>query len=176
MPKQAFDDLMSQQERIPIDDPLGLYTVLKNIQSRKCSCGFLCIEIGTIYGDFDNLKPKNITIPYKEEQKIHTIIKPIIIVNTTEKKRNDSDVTPMIDIFEKVDDCDELSISGNYNKNFKFKQVEPEEVIKIQRKFYRKVSAGNSIYSKDTFKQGLNLIIAERNKRYTKGKIFYNKF
>jgi hypothetical protein len=45
----TFDDLMNQQEIEDVDDPSGLFTVLKNIQHRKCSCGYICIEIGKIY-------------------------------------------------------------------------------------------------------------------------------
>jgi hypothetical protein len=39
---------------------------------------------------------------------------------------------------------------------------------KIQRKFYRKVAIAEEIYSQDTFKQGLNIIIIQRDNKYTK--------
>jgi hypothetical protein len=41
---------------------------------------------------------------------------------------------------------------------------------KIQRKFYRKVAIAEQIYTQETFKQGLNLIIIQRDKKYTKCK------
>jgi hypothetical protein len=45
----------------------------------------------------------------------------------------------------------------------------------IQRKFYRKVSLGEDIYSKEIFKQGLNVIIVQRDRGYTKCKIIIIK-
>jgi hypothetical protein len=180
MPESTFDDLMRQQEKGMIYDPLGLFTVLKNIQNRKCSCGFLCIEIGTIYGDWDLLRPKNITIPFHHKKNVHMIIKPILVINNTKIPDNPPNITPPInitDLFEE-EDCDVLKISGNYNPtdyhpnnntqnyNMRFKQI----VVKrqnIQRKFYRKVAIADEIYSQDTFKQGLNLIIVQRDKKYS---------
>ena len=44
----TFNDLMNQQEIDDVDDPTGLFIVLKNIQHRKCSCGYICIEIGSL--------------------------------------------------------------------------------------------------------------------------------
>jgi hypothetical protein len=190
---EEYDDLLRQQEKAKINDPLGLYTVLKNIQDRKCSCGFLCIEIGTIYGDFGTLKPKNVTVPYNEEKSVHLIIKPILVVNNT--KSADIPAAGIIDnkniIFEKDEDCDELKISGNYNsqtsvgviqppsQNYnkntppaRFKQIIVKHQI-VQRKFYRKVAIGEEIYSKDVFKQGLNVIIVQRDRQYTKCKIIF---
>lgn len=70
-------------------------------------------------------------------------------------------------------DCDDLKISGNYPYNMlKFKEKITSEMDKksnIQRKFYRKVQLGEELYAKDIFKQGLNMILIERNKRYKKG-------
>lgn len=174
LPESQYNDLMQQQEKSYINDPLGLYTVLKNIQGRKCSCGFLCIEIGTIYGDFDSLKPKNITVPFNEDKNIHMIIKPIIVVNNTMTNQlpPKNDTAKIIDLFDQ-DDCDELKMNGN---QMRFKQINKGIVVKRQnkqRKFYRKVSVADNIYSQDTFRQGLNLIIAQRDRKYTKCK---NKF
>jgi hypothetical protein len=172
LPESQYNDLMQQQERSYVNDPLGLYTVLKNIQGRKCSCGFMCIEIGTIYGDFDSLKPKNITVPFNEDKRVHMIIKPIVVVNNTIAPAPlppKNDTAKIIDLFDQ-DDCDELKMNGN---SMRFKQVNHGIVVKrqnIQRKFYRKVSVGENIYSQDTFRQGLNLIIAQRDRRYTKCK------
>jgi hypothetical protein len=162
-----FNDLMIQQEKSNVIDPLGLYTVLKNIQGRKCSCGFLCIEIGTIYGNFDTLKPKNVTIPFHEKENVHMIIKPIVVVNNTQpsiEPKNNS--IKIVDLFEN-DDCDELKMSSFP----RFKQVGNGVIVKrqdIQRKFYRKVGIGEDVYSQETFKQGLNLLIIQRDRKYTK--------
>lgn len=46
----------------------------------------------------------------------------------------------------------------------------------IQRKFYRKVAIAEQIYSQDTFKQGLNMIIIQRDIKYTKCKFFFKYF
>jgi hypothetical protein len=162
--KYQYDDFINQQEKIAINDPLGLYTVLKNIQNRKCSCGFLCIEIGTIYGDFDKLKPMNITIPFNQQSNVHMIIKPIVIVNNTNPNPNPPGPSPAPIPIPFDEDCDILS--GNAPR---FK--ERNEAVNIQRKFYRKVSVAESIYSQDIFKQGLNVIIIQRDKKYTKRKI-----
>jgi hypothetical protein len=167
---------MKQQERSKINDPLGLYTVLKNIQNRKCSCGFLCIELGTIYGDWDKLRPRNITVPFNEEENVHVIIKPIIVMNNTKipsptPSPPDKNSTPIIpiDIFEKEEDCDELKMSGNGLPRFKqFNQGIEVKHQNVQRKFYRKVAIGENIYSQDIFKQGINVIIVQRDRSYTK--------
>jgi hypothetical protein len=159
---KQYDDFINQQEKSLINDPLGLYTVLKNIQNRKCSCGFLCIEIGTIYGDFDKLKPKNVTIPYNHQSNVHMIIKPIVIVNSTTPNPNPGPSPAPIPI-PIDDDCDILS--GNAPR---FRERDQP----IQRKFYRKVSVAEKIYSQDIFKQGLNVIIIQRDKKYSKCKIF----
>jgi len=177
MTENDFNSLMSQEEKPVNEDPTGLFTVLKNIEGRKCSCGYLCIEIGAIYGDFDSLKPKNITIPIEEKRKVHMIIKPIIIVNSTKEEPQQKDI-PWADLFENDDDCDELKLSGNFQgpSKFRFKQ-HPGIIVKrtnIQRKFYRKVAVGEFVYSKETFKQGLNLIIVDRDKTYTK--LYENTF
>jgi hypothetical protein len=169
---REYNDLMVQQEKSMVNDPLGLYTVLKNIQSRKCSCGFLCIEIGSIYGDFNTLKPKNITIPVDEQKDVHMIIKPIVIVNSTAPeipKKMETATKANVDLFDN-DDCDELKISTPNNPP-RFKETSGQIEVKhqnVQRKFYRKVSVGEDVYSQDTFKQGLNLIIVEREKHYSK--------
>ena len=169
MDKKSYDDLINQQEKSDLIDPLGLFTVLKNIQNRKCSCGFLCIEIGIIYGEFDKLKPKNITIPFKEEKNVHLIIKPIILLNNTSTPSpNPPSPSPkpqpinpgQIDLFAS-EDCDELKLSGNAPR---FKEIEGHS----QRKFYRKVAVAENIYSQEIFRQGLNLIIIQRDKKYTK--------
>ena len=46
MDERSFNDLMGQQEKSEPNDPTGLFNVLKNIQNRRCSCGYICIEIG----------------------------------------------------------------------------------------------------------------------------------
>lgn len=124
------------------------------------------------------------------------IIKPIVVVNNTHSPIPDknSTVIPMSDLFENEDeDCDILKVIDNFeqhstsgliksqsnifNKLPKFKQISKGIEIKktkMQRKFYRKVAIGEMIYSIDTFKQGLNLIIVQRDKMYTKcKKLFY---
>jgi len=217
IPEDQFDDIINQQEKPLIDeDPTGLYNVLKNIQNRKCSCGFLCIEIGTIYGDFSQLNPRNITIPYNTNQNVHFVIKPIVIVNNTVQPAPDQPFGPVIpnnnnnnsnvnitnwgDVFLPEDDCEDLRIMGvvpppsnplnpgnNNNPNFnrfketsmsmmnsmnKNKQYRMKGVNfnRMQRKFYRKVAIAEEIYSQDTFKQGLNIIIIQRDSKYTKCK------
>jgi hypothetical protein len=166
---------MIQQEKSLVNDPLGLYTVLKNIQSKKCSCGFLCIEIGTVYGNFDTLKPKNITVPFNEDKNVHMIIKPILVVNNTSVAPAPASTVKMADLFDN-EDCDELKMAGTFPR---FKQVNKGVVVKhqdIERKFYRKVALGEDVYSQDTFKQGLNLIVVDRDRKYTKSKIINNLF
>ncbi len=70
-------------------------------------------------------------------------------------------------------ECEDLKISGNYPYNMlKFKEKITSQIEKkpnLQRKFYRKVQVGEELYAKDIFKQGLNMILIERNKRYKKG-------
>ena len=171
MDKKTYEDFIHQQEKSEIQDPLGLYTVLKNIQNRKCSCGFLCVEIGVIYGDFDKLKPKNITIPFKEDKNVHLIIKPIVLLNNTSTPSpkppspspKPEPINPgQIDLFAS-EDCDELKLSGNAPR---FKEIERQN--QRQRKFYRKVAVAENIYSQEIFRQGLNLIIIQRDKKYSK--------
>lgn len=226
---------MNQQEK-PTDeiDPTGLYNVLKNIQNRKCSSGFLCIEIGAIYGDFSQLNPRNITVPYNINRNVHFVIKPIVVVNNTVVKNKDIPWSPLhpgdkngpnpgprpphyheinkteIDkYFAADDDCDDLRYFGHHHEEAmsktvnsqgtspspgfsRFKETESEmssarsssessmnsessqyrmknvNFNNIQRKFYRKVAIAEEIYSQDTFKQGLNMIIIQRDKKYTK--------
>ncbi len=86
MSKETFDSLMNQEENNKINDPTGLFTLLKNIQNQACSHDYLCIEIGTIYGDFNQLKPKKVHIPTKEKEDIQLVIKPVIVVNNTINK------------------------------------------------------------------------------------------
>lgn len=96
------------------------------------------------------------------------IIKPIIIVNNTNPNPPPTPAptpipvppAPIIPI-PIDDDCDILS--GNSPR---FKQT--PYIEDIQRKFYRKVAVAEHIYSRDTFKQGLNVIIIQRDKKYTK--------
>ena len=130
------------------------------------------------------MKPKNITVETFEKENVHLIIKPVIIVNNTGNGGNDGDnktktsdnITiegAKIKIFDDEGDCDELKISGNYPYNMlKFKEKITSQIDNkpnIQRKFYRKVQIGGEIYAKDIFKQGLNMIFIDRNKKYTKG-------
>ena len=46
MTEKTYNDLINQQDKIHVNDPLGLYLVLKNIQKRRCSEGYICVEIG----------------------------------------------------------------------------------------------------------------------------------
>ena len=122
MTEREFNQLLVQEEKPLNEDPTGLYTVLKNIEGRKCSCGYLCIEVGAIYGSFEDLKPKNITVRFNEKKTVHMIIKPIILVNTT---KVETKKTPeMIDLFQNDEDCDELKLSGNFGaaSQLRFKQ------------------------------------------------------
>jgi len=224
---------MNQQEK-PTDeiDPTGLFNVLKNIQNRKCSSGFLCIEIGAIYGDFSQLNPRNITVPFNINRNVHFVIKPIVVVNNTVVKPDDKPWSPLHPggkpdgpdpkpgpqppaqeinrtefnkYFAADDDCEDLRYLGHHHEeaysktinppnqssaNFnRFKETESSmsssesesnsqqyrmkdvNFNKIQRKFYRKVAIAEEIYSQDTFKQGLNMIIIQRDQKYTKRKI-----
>lgn len=201
LPQEAFNDFINQQEKPSKDeDPSGLFNVLKNIQNRKCSTGYLCIEIGTIYGDFSQLMPQNITIPYDYNKNVHMVIKPILIVNGTVAPNVPvipvNPIYPgngnMTNLFFQDDDCDDLSILGvktqatSKNIDFpRFKSGESSLMVekqnnmrnvnfnKIQRKFYRKVAISEEVYSQDTFKQGLNLIIIQRDRKYTKRKLIF---
>ena len=225
--EESYHDLMSQEQKGTNGDNTGLFNVLINIQNRKCSCGFICIEIGSIYGDFESMKPKNITVNDTNTQNVHLIIKPIIVMNNTkpdDDNKPDEPIPKPSMIIE--EDCDDLDLSGNMNiirdikrpestekdksidssliqGDHRFKQIPivplpltpiaksvidncdyegntgnstgiPMEIQglglnrKIQRKFYRKVSISDQIYSHDIFKQGLNLIIINRDKNYTK--------
>ena len=199
LPQEAFDDFINQQEKpAKEEDPTGLFNVLKNIQNRKCSCGFLCIEIGTIYGDFSDLNPKNVTVPYNTNKNVHFVIKPIVILNNTAQPyepinpNDNGNSTNWNNLFLQDEDCDDLKMTGissssnsannNNNKdNFnRFKETSRNlnmnsqsrmtgvNFNKIQRKFYRKVAIAEEIYSQDTFKQGLNMIIIQRDNKYTK--------
>jgi len=107
------------------------------------------------------------------------IIKPVIIVNnidTTPPIHNDSNIphgnnnnnstggNDKIKINED-EECEEFDLF-NAAKLLHFKEmIKP----KIQRKFYRKVQVGEKNYANDIFKQGLNIILIERNKLYSKG-------
>ena len=148
--------------------------------------------------------PQNITIPYDYNKNFHMVIKPILIVNGTVAPNVPvipvNPINPgngnMTNLFFQDDDCDDLSILGvktqETSKNIDFPRFKSGESSvmaekqnkminvnfnKIQRKFYRKVAISEEVYSQDTFKQGLNLIIIQRDKKYTKRKlIFYNFF
>ena len=210
LPEDQFNDFINQQEKSKEDiDPTGLYNVLKNIQNRKCSCGFLCIEIGAIYGDFSSLIPQNITVPYDINKKVHFVIKPIVVVNNTAvptppippyNPNNGGNSTNFNNIFIQDEDCDDLKLLGvssastttsnsntaNFNRfketsSMTFNSAEGMNQYrmkgvnfnKIQRKFYRKVAIAEEIYTQDTFKQGLNVIIIQRDRKYTKCKIIF---
>ena len=97
------------------------------------------------------------------------IIKPIVLVNNTSTPTpNPPSPSPkpepinpgQIDLFAS-EDCDELKLSGNAPR---FKEIEKQ----TQRKFYRKVAVAENIYSQEIFRQGLNLIIIQRDKKYSK--------
>ncbi len=90
--KKTFNDLMDQGEgdsEKRDDNKSDLFTVLKNIYGRSCSKGYLCIELGVIYGDFNEVKPKKKII--KEKQKFHVIAKPIMLLNNTKPNNNSGD-------------------------------------------------------------------------------------
>lgn len=83
MSNESYNSLVNQQENSEIKDPTGLFTILKNIENKPCSCDYLCIEIGTIYGDFSALAPKKIKVPTKKKEDVQIVIKPVIVVNNT---------------------------------------------------------------------------------------------
>lgn len=181
MSENTFNDMMNQDEKNQVDDQTGLFNVLKNIQNKKCSCNMLCIEIGTIYGPFDSLRPRNVTIMTNHKENVQVVIKPVILVNNTVEQLPSVPTTNSTHLFED-DDCDVLKMSGtqentnNFNQNMRFKQLvdNDSKAAVLKRKFYRKVEYGNEILTNDIFKQGLNVIILRRNKQYSKGKSFSN--
>lgn len=144
MDQKTFNDLMNQEEEAKKanDDQTGLFNVLKNIQNKKCSCDFLCIEIGTINGPFDALKPKKVAIMTNHKENVQLIIKPVIVVNNTNTYIPFGPVIPnntnpsinFTNLFEN-EDCDLLTMGGssisinpnskNNNNNFnqRFKQL-----------------------------------------------------
>ena len=181
MSQKTFNQLMEQGEKKD-EEQTGLFKVLKNIQNKKCSCDFLCIEIGTIYGPFDSLRPKNITIMTTKRENVQLIIKPVIVINNTLSNIpsvNPIPITPinntsvnMTNLFMN-EDCDLLTMGGqtqNYNQNVRFKQIADGSNFKyeIKRKFYRKVEYSSEILANDIFKQGLNVIILKREKGFPK--------
>ena len=103
---------MSQQENPHVFDPLGLYTVLKNIQTRQCSIGYLCIEIGTIYGDFNLLNSKQMTVDSTGKENVHLVIQPIVIQknihikNEQPNKNIEQPKKPVI--FDDTDECEDF--------------------------------------------------------------------
>ena len=182
MDEKTFNDMMNQEESNKVDDQTGLYNVLKNIQNKKCSCDFLCIEIGTIYGPFDNLKPKNVTIMTNHKENVQLIIEPVIVVISTVEKVPVPVPVPgkivpqnISGLFEN-EDCDILKMSSTapetnlFNQNARFKQLvdQDKKLAVLKRKFYRKVEYGNEILATEIFKQGLNVILVERAPGYKK--------
>ncbi len=197
MNENTFNDLMNQDEHKKEDsDQTGLFNVLKNIQKRKCSCDFLCIEIGRIEGPFDALKPKKVSIMTNRKENVQLIIKPVIIVNNTNTlipspilPNNTIPNINLTNLFEN-EECDVLATGGssnsmNFNKNNeyngnynqRFKQSDEldddnnqmkKTHFEIKRKFYRKVEYANDILANDIFKQGLNIILLKREKGYPK--------
>ena len=176
-----FNDFLNQNENEEIDDPTGLFKVLKTIQQSKCSCGYLCIEIGTINGDFDSLRPKTVEVSTIEQEDVNLIIKPIIIVNNVQDENPNNNGTG----------SSNMTVNGNKIKVFDEEDCEPFDIVKeakllhfkeklatskIQRKMYRKVQIWDVDYAKEIFKQGLNIVLVERNKSYTKSKFFFNQF
>lgn len=239
-----FEDLKTQLDDNSIHDLLKqntdveckpeveetLVNIIKNIELRKCSEGFICIETGIIIGDFMDFKSKNFTYNSTEEKDVEVIIKPILIVNNT-KPTPPGTVNNQPPIIE--EDCDDV-LSGNFGiidaavnrakvETHRFKELassttvtelkksQSENISKIKNtqvsitevkfsafksvkevvddfneensnekidlnskitigiRHYRKVSIGTrEIYTKHTFKQGLNLLIINRDKKYTK--------
>ena len=99
------------------NDDGGLFTVLKNIFQKPCSKGYLCIELGTIFGDFNEVKPKQVII--KQKQKVHVIVKPIVVINTTLPNKTDKIKQPAknhtnITVIDDEDDCDEFNWDHYY--------------------------------------------------------------
>jgi len=162
MNEKTFNDLMNQNEdKKENNDQSGLFNVLKNIQNRKCSCDFLCIEIGRIEGPFDALKPKKIAIMTNHKENVQLIIKPVIVVNNTNTPVPINPINPihpnntdlnLTNLFEN-EECDVLTIggnsmsmnyNGNQNKNFnnnnynqRFKQFdESDDKKEIKNKHY----------------------------------------
>lgn len=187
--ESGFNDLIQQEEKEKesTNDQTGLYNVLKNIQNRKCSSNLLCIEIGTINGPFDSIMPKNVTIMSDNKENVHVIIKPVILINNTNKTPQPL-VINSTGLFHNEEDCDTLSLGTNNNFNSKsnnnynkfsnrqrFKAIENDNSNNNkQRRFYRKLEFGNEIIANDIFKQGLNLIVLNRDKIYTKSNLYYN--
>jgi len=181
--------MMNQQEKQQVFDPLGLYTVLKNIQTRQCSRGYICLEIGTIYGDFDLLNSKKVQVDGTEKENIHLIIKPIVIQKNVVVEKQHSPFTGIpkqkeennnLKIKkEELEDCD--FFSGHMDSLrfkvclFYFKLQEKVDTTPTlqgaKRKFYRKVQIGEKVLANDVFKQGLNMIVLQRDIKYTKCKV-----
>jgi len=130
-----------------------------------------------------------VTVETLEKENVHLIIKPVIIMNSTtsgenggnnsggDKNNSHNNINNTVEetkfkLFDEGE-CEDLKISGNYPYNMlKFKEKLTSLIEKkpnLQRKFYRKVQVGEELYAKEIFKQGLNMILIERNKRYKKG-------
>jgi hypothetical protein len=123
-------------------------------------------------------------IPVPVPVPIHPVPAPIV------PNSGNSSHHQMLNLFDANDDCDELKLSGNFeqqmvhrsSKNFNALPRFKERIIhgiqvkhqNVQRKFYRKVGIGEFIYTQETFKQGLNLLIIQRDRRYTKCKSYFN--
>jgi len=124
--KNEFNDLMTQQENPMVFDPLGLYTVLKNIQTRQCSIGYLCIEIGTIYGDFNLLNMKKIKVDSSEKENVHLVIQPIVIQKHTKTIEHPPHVSepPKPEkekVKLKIDDLDDCDFFNSHMDSLRFK-------------------------------------------------------
>jgi len=177
-----LNDFINQKKQSEVVDPTGLYQVLKEIQSKECPCDYICIEVGTIYGDFDGLRPRNSTETIIEKEEVKLVIKPVIIVNKTQevppkekehiKVITNGTLTPL-KLFED-DDCEGDFISSsnkhNYLQNLRFKEkIDSTKTLQVvKRKFYRKVQFGSLILATQIFRQGLNVILLERAKGYKK--------
>lgn len=169
MSEKQFDDLLNQKEINEISDKTGLYNVLKNIMTRPCSCGYLCVEVGSIYGDFVESVTKIEKVP--EKVTVETIIKPVLIVRKQKEKQPTLSVKQTV-----VGNCDELDITASKplfaERNMRFKEVidsmgDRQTVGK--RRYYRRVSIGEVNLSTDVYKEGLNVTIVQRNRKYEKG-------
>jgi len=107
---------MNQDESVTNNDDGGLYTVMKNIFKRPCSKGYLCIELGSIFGDFNEKIQQKVKI---KKEKIHVIAKPIVIANNIpkpvdEKKHHDNKNKTDLIIINDEDDCDEFNWDHYY--------------------------------------------------------------
>lgn len=79
MSENEFNDLVKQGKDYKETPDSKLYNILNKIQNKPCSNGYLCVEIGTITGDFESLKDKKYEVKIKKSENVNLIVKPIVI-------------------------------------------------------------------------------------------------